>query len=198
LFKKYSEIIEFCKDRDVKIVDFKIINLEGKWHRLSIPVKNLDKRLFSEGIGFDGSSYGFLAVEKSDMVFIPEMSTAFMDSFNEAPTLNFIANIYRLEGEKRIRFEDDPRFIAEKVEKYLCECGIADKSLLGPEFEFYVLDHISYKNEMNHMEVLIDSKQAEWNSGLNETKNLGLSVECHGGYHLDSPYDSSYNFRNKV
>jgi len=198
LFKEYSEIIKFCKEKDVKIIDFKIIDLEGRWHRLSISVKKLNKRLFSEGIGFDGSSYGFLTVEKSDMVFIPDMSTAFMDPFNEAPTLNFIANTYRLEGEKKVRFEDDPRFIAEKVEKYLSECGIADKSLLGPEFEFYVLDHISYKNEMNHMEVLIDSKQAEWNSGLSETKNLGLSVKHQGGYHLDSPYDSSYNFRNKV
>jgi len=198
LFKKYDEIVEFCKEKDIKIIDFKIIDLEGRWHRLSIPLQKLDETIFFEGIGFDGSSYGFLTVEKSDMVFIPDISTAFMDPFNEVPTLNFIANIYRLEGETRVRFEGDPRFIAEKVEKYLGECGIADKSLLGPEFEFYVLDHISYKNEMNHMEVLIDSSQAEWNSGLKETKNIGLSVGCHGGYHLDSPYDSSYNFRNKV
>lgn len=142
MFKEYSEIIKFCKEKDVKIIDFKIIDLEGRWHRLSIPVKKLNKRLFSEGIGFDGSSYGFLTVEKSDMVFIPDMSTAFMDPFNEAPTLNFIANTYRLKGEKKVRFEDDSRFIAEKVEKYLSECGIADKSLLGPEFEFYVRSYL--------------------------------------------------------
>ena len=73
MFKEYSEIIKFCNKKDVKIIDFKIIDLEGRWHRLSIPLQKLDETIFSEGIGFDGSSYGFLTVEKSDMVFIPDI-----------------------------------------------------------------------------------------------------------------------------
>jgi glutamine synthetase len=86
-----------------------------------------------------------------------------------------IANIYRLEGGERVRFEDDPRFIARKTEQLLADKGIADEIFLGPEFEFYVLDNAAFKNDVNHMEVYLDSSQADWNSGLKEGGS-GLTI----------------------
>ncbi len=75
---------------------------------------------------------------------------------------------------------------------------IADEVLLGPEFEFFVLDHVSYKNTNQHVEVKIDSEQADWNMGDDTKKNIGFKVKHHGGYHLDSPFDTSYEYRTKV
>ena len=194
MFKKTLKLID---TEQVQLIDFKIVDIKGRWHRLSIPVERFTERIMTEGIGFDGSSYGFLTVEKSDMVFIPDLSTAFIDPFATIKTLIIIADIYRLENGERIRFEDDPRYIAEKAEAACAAIGI-DTALFGPEFEFYVLDHISYKTIQNHIELKIDTLQGEWNSGNNSNQNLGLTVGHHGGYHLDSPFDSSYAFRSEV
>ncbi|HAA47970.1 MAG TPA: glutamine synthetase, partial [Synergistaceae bacterium] len=174
-----------------------MVDRAGRWHQLSIPAARFNEETLSEGIGFDGSSYGFLTVEKSDMVFRPDLSTAFLDPFSEQKTLVMIANIYRIEGSERIRFEDDPRFVAQKTERVLAEKGIADQVFLGPEFEFYVLDKIAFRNEINHMEVYIDSAQAEWNSGLKDGCS-GLTVPAGGGYHLDIPFDTSCGLRNEA
>lgn len=198
MFKTIDEVKGFIQKEQIKMIDFKIIDMIGRWHHLSIPVTRFNEAVLTNGIGFDGSSYGFLTVEKSDMVFIPDLSTAFVDPFMTIPTLVMIGDIYRLDEGKRIRFEDDPRFIAQKAEQLLKDKGIADKVLLGPEFEFYVLDHISYKNKTNHMEVLIDSEQGEWNMGDNTRQNLGCKVANHGGYHVDYPFDSSYDLRSEV
>jgi len=197
MFKDWEEAASYCKETGIEIIDFKIVDIAGRWHHLSIPRERFGKRVLSEGIGFDGSSYGFLTVEKSDRVFIPDISTAFVDPFSDGKTLVMIADIYRLENGERVRFEDDPRFVAEKTEKLLDRKGISDSVLLGPEFEFYVLDRIAFRNETNHMELFIDASQGEWNSGRKEG-NIGITVPGHGGYHLDSPLDSSYGFRNDV
>ncbi|MDO9593192.1 MAG: type I glutamate--ammonia ligase [Erysipelotrichaceae bacterium] len=196
--KTVEDVKQFIEKEAVKIIDFKVVDMKGRWHHLSIPVERFTKEVMTSGIGFDGSSYGFLTVEKSDMVFIPDLTTGFLDPFSELRTLVFIANIFRLKDGQRIRFEDDPRHMADKAEKYLKDRDIADKALFGPEFEFYVLDHISYTTTTNHMEVKIDSKQAAWNSSNSDQKNLGLKVQRHGGYHLDAPFDSSYDFRNQT
>jgi glutamine synthetase len=154
LFSSLKEAKEYCKTRGIKIVDFKITDLNGRWHHLSIPVERLGENVFEEGIGFDGSSYGYSTVEKSDMVFIPDLSTAFVDPFCEEPTLSMIGDIHKLDGGVS-RYEGDPRYIAEKAEKYMISSGIADENIIGPEFEFYIFDHIAYDNKPNHQEVSV-------------------------------------------
>jgi len=197
VFNSFDELKAFCADRGIKFADFKVIDLKGRWHHLTMPVERFTKDTMVEGIGFDGSSYGFLTVEKSDMVFIPDIKSAFVDPFAKAPTLSMIGDIYTLGGGRQ-RYQGDPRHVAEKAEMYMKESGIADTCLLGPEFEFYILDHVSYKNTPNHMEVFLDSAQAEWNSADRETKNLGYKVPAHGGYHVDLPMDITYDLRNEM
>lgn len=197
MFKHIDELIRYVKEEKILIIDLKVVDMKGKWHRISITSQKLDSTIMEKGIGFDGSSYGFLTVEKSDMVMIPDLSTAYIDPFKEDKTLTLIANIFMIKNHQFIRFEDDPRYIAEKTEKLFQEEQISDNILLGPEFEFYVLDHISYQTTNNHMEVRIDSQQADWNTKLCEG-NLGLHIPKHGAYHLDSPFDASYDLRTKV
>jgi glutamine synthetase len=195
-FSTAEEVQAFVQEEAIQIIDFKIVDIKGRWHHLSIPTERFNSSVLTSGIGFDGSSYGFLTIEKSDMVFIPDLETGFIDPFADLRTLVFISNIYRLKDGERIRFEDDPRFMTDKAEALLIKMGICDRALFGPEFEFYVLDHISYTTSTQHMEVKMDSRQAAWNAGVSECQNLGAKVQPHGGYHVDLPLDSSYNFRN--
>ncbi|WP_105615266.1 type I glutamate--ammonia ligase [Vallitalea okinawensis] len=197
MFKNINELRDFCRDNEIKVIDFKVIDLAGRWHHLTIPVTRFSEKTLEDGIGFDGSSYGFLTVEKSDMVFIPDLSSAFVDPFMEIPTLTMIGNIYSL-GEETERFEGDPRYVAEKAERYMSETGVADQAFYGPEFEFYILDHVSYKTSPNHMEVYLDAEQAEWNTGNKDTKNLGYKVPHHRGYHVDVPFDVNFELRNNM
>lgn len=198
MFSNILEMKEYCNNKNIEVIDFKVVDLAGKWHRLSITCQKLSEDIVEKGIGFDGSSYGFLTVEKSDMVMIPDVSTAYIDPFKKYKTLVVIANIYKIVDGKLVRFEDDPRFIAEKTEKFMIENNIASECFLGPEFEFYILDHASFESTENHMEVLLDSKQAEWNMGKKDEQNLTFKVRKNGAYHLDSPYDCGYDFRTET
>ncbi|MCL2127335.1 MAG: type I glutamate--ammonia ligase [Treponema sp.] len=202
MFDNYGQLAEFVRKKGIKIIDFKEIDLAGRWHHLSIPAERFTEKLLKKGIGFDGSSYGFLTVEKSDMVFIPDIRSAFVDPVPEIPTISMIGDIYKIGARGNERFEDDPRFVAGKAEKYLLETGISDKCLFGPEFEFYILDSVEFKIEPNNIEVHLDSEQAEWNtcdSAYDEPGyNRGYKVFAHKGYHADQPCDSSFDLRNQM
>ncbi|HOB87674.1 MAG TPA: type I glutamate--ammonia ligase [Bacillota bacterium] len=198
MFNSYEELKKYCTDKGIRFIDFKIIDLVGRWHHLTVPLEGLTEEILEQGIGIDGSSYGFLSVEKSDMVFKPDLTTAFMDHFARYPMLSVISDIYSLEEEGAARFEGDPRYVAQKAERYLQQSGVADSCILWPEFEFYVLDHISYQVKPQHVEVLMDSEQAAWNTADREYGNLGYKVRSHGGYHADLPYDSSFDLRNEI
>ena len=200
--KTYEDFQVLARAHGIKMVDFKEVDLDGRWHHLSIPVERFTPALLEKGIGFDGSSYGFLTVEKSDMVFLPDLTSAFVDPIIEIPTITMIGDIYRITDNGYVRFESDPRGVAEKAEQFMKETGISDNCLFGPEFEFYVLDNIEFRNEINHIEVHLDSAQAAWNSIGSPYdpvgNNPGYKVRGHGGYHADLPYDASYNLRNTM
>lgn len=196
MFRTFEELEKFVSERGIKIIDFKIVTLAGKWNHLSIPVTRLSPKIFTDGIGFDGSSYGYAVIEKSDMVFIPDLSTAFVDPYCEVPTLSMIANIYQL-GDIVERFDGDPRFVAEKAMNYLKENKIADDFVIGPEFEFYVFDHISYEVKSNHQEVTIDSYEAPWNTN-NKENNQGYKTPFQKGYHAALPYDITNDLRSEM
>lgn len=196
MFTNFQELHEFVKKETVKIIDFKIITLKGVWNHLAIPVERLNEKVFTEGIGFDGSSYGYSTVEDSDMCFIPDLKTAFIDPYCKVKTLSMVANIYTI-GNNEGRFSGDPRFIAEKAESYMKKSGIADEFVIAPEFEFYIFDHISYETTNHHQEVTIDSKEAPWNSNVKD-ENFGYKVPFQNGYHMGLPYDLNNDLRSEI
>ena len=200
--KTFEDIQAMIEEHGIKMIDFKEVDLAGRWHHLSIPVERFVPELLQKGIGFDGSSYSFLTVEKSDMVFIPDLTSAFLDPVIELPTISMIGDIYRITDEGYVRFESDPRNVADKAEQFLKDTGISDQCLFGPEFEFYVLDNVEFRTEINHIEVHLDSAQAAWNS-INSPYdpagfNPGFKVMQGKGYHVDLPHDISYDLRNEM
>lgn len=195
MFKDLPEAAAYIKKEHIRFIDFKLCDRSGGRHHITITSERFDESLFTKGIGFDASSYGLVSVEDSDMVFYPDITTAYRDPFSKHPTLAMMVKIFKA-GEEGERYSSDPRYIAEGAEALLVEKGIADGVLLGPEFEFYVLDGMRASRSDSRMCVELDSRQAEWERGNSEGEGTGYQVASHGGYHVDRPFDRSADFRN--
>ncbi len=139
-----QSVNNIIKKNKIEVIDLKCIDLSGRLHHISLPVHdNIMNKLISEGVGFDGSSFGFRIVENSDMILIPDLETAVIDLFRDAPTLSFYSNIM-LTDSKRSRFTQDGRYLAMQAEQLLKKATGADKSWWGPEFEFYIFSNVDY------------------------------------------------------
>ena len=76
MFKNAQEVMRFIREQNVKMVDFKMVDIGGAFRHVTIPASRFTEETVTDGIGFDASNYGYAVVEKSDMVFIPDVSTA--------------------------------------------------------------------------------------------------------------------------
>src|ERR1035437_7420919 len=118
------------------MVDIKFVDTFGTWQHFSCPIRELTEEIFTEGMGFDGSSIrGWENIEDSDTLALPAPKTAFIDPFMAEPTLSLTCTIAETGTlEPYIR---DPRGIAQRAEKYLLSTGVADTAVFGPEAEFF-------------------------------------------------------------
>ncbi len=197
MFTDLKGVMDFIQKEKVRMIDLKFTDLFGRWHHVTIPGRGLDEALFTEGVAFDASrTPGFKKLESGDMVLIPDPKTAFMDPFWEHPTLSLICNA--CEADTKEPYHRDPRHVAQKAEDHLRHSEIADRSLWAPEFEWYIFDKVAYKNDINLSSYVIDSEEADWNSGLREGPNLGHKIPPRGGYHAIPPLDILYNVRTEM
>ena len=79
--KTVKDILDIIKKNGIKMVDFKMVDINGQFRHVTIPAENFSEDTMKSGIGFDASNYGYAVVEKSDMVFIPDPDTAVIDPF---------------------------------------------------------------------------------------------------------------------
>ena len=193
MFQDFEQAQKYVKEYGIQVVDLKFCDLWGRWHHLTIPASQFASSLMEEGIGFDGSSVGLKSVKAGDMVMVPDLATGFIDPFWETPTLSFICRT--LEADTHEVFANDPRNIAIRAEEYLISTGIADESLWGPEFEFYVFDSVSFDNGVNRSSYTIQSHEADWNS---HSGGHGHYIPLHGGYHAIPPKDQLYKVRTRM
>ena len=197
MFNSLAEVKEFCDKNGVKMADFLMIDLNGRLRHLTMPIGRLTENTLKYGVGFDGSNYSFAPVEKSDMVFIPDLKSARLDPFAEIKTISMIGDVYVIDLPDNRRFDQDPRNVAIHAEEYLRSTGIADELRIGPEFEFNVFDHVSYEVKGHSSRYFVDSDQAEWNTGF-EGENLGYKAAHKGAYHMTPPVDRLYDYRSKA
>ena len=85
--KTVQDVIALIREHNIKMVDFKMVDINGQYRHVTIPAENFSEEVMKYGIGFDASNYGYAVVEKSDMVFIPDPDTALVDPFCDVPTL---------------------------------------------------------------------------------------------------------------
>jgi glutamine synthetase len=195
--KTPKDVIDLAKSSGIQIVDLRFIDLPGVWQHFSIPVDDLTTELFEEGVGFDGSSIrGYKQIHESDMLLLPDPSTAYVDPLLEIPTLDIICNVF--DPVTREAYDRDPRYIAQKAEKYLQGTGIAEISYWGPELEFYIFDDVRYDQNAYSGYYFVDSKEGIWNSGRDEGPNLGYKIRHKEGYFPVPPVDSFQDFRSEI
>ena len=76
------------------MVDIKFVDTFGTWQHFTLPISELTEEVFTEGLGFDGSSIrGWKSIEASDMLAMPDPETAFIDPFMADSTLSLICTI---------------------------------------------------------------------------------------------------------
>src|SRR5678809_46747 len=138
-----KDVLKMAKEKGVRIVDLRFIDLPGLWQHFSIPVSELSEGIFENGLGFDGSSIrGFQTIDESDMLLIPDPSSAQMDPFTAVPTLVLICNVKDpISGKAYTRH---PRYVAHMAETYVQQTGITDTSYFAPEHEYNFFSSIRF------------------------------------------------------
>jgi glutamine synthetase len=192
-----ENIFKIIKEHKIKMVDLKFMDFPGQWQHFSVPVHELSESAFEEGFGFDGSSIrGWKSINESDMLVIPDPTTAFIDPFIEVPTLSLICDVY--DPVTKEKYERCPRYIAQKAEAYLKSTGIADTAYFGPEAEFFIFDDVRFDQNAHEGYYHIDSIEGQWNSGRDEKPNLGYKPRYKEGYFPVPPTDSLNDIRNEM
>jgi glutamine synthetase len=191
-----KEVLEYAKKNKAVMVDLKFVDLPGIWQHFSIPIEELSEGIFKEGLGFDGSSIrGWQAINNSDMLVMPDPGTAVMDPFMKLPTLSLICNI--VDPLSHESYARDPRYIAQKAEKYLKSTKIGDTAYIGPEAEFFIFDTARFNQNSHSGYYFLDSDEGVWNSGR-EGDNKGYRPRHKEGYFPVSPTDAQDDIRTEM
>src|ERR1700758_1190330 len=192
-----AEITAFIKEKGIKLIDFKFADLLGTWQHFTTTLNEYSEDIFTDGLGFDGSSIrGWRVIHASDMLGIPAPATAWIDPFNAEPTLSLICTIQ--DPITREPYERDPRGVAEKAEAYLKSTGLADTAYFGPEAEFFIFDDVRYDYSSNGSYHSVDSVEGIWNTAREEFPNLGHKIRHKEGYFPVPPTDTLQDIRNEM
>lgn len=190
-----KEFMDMIHEQDIKMIDFKIVDINGQYRHVTIPASQFTEDTLKEGIGFDASNYGYAVVEKSDMVFIPDLDTAIVDPFCEIPTLSVTGNAMIIDYPENRPLDQYPRNIVLAAEQYMKDTGIADTMMILPEFEFHLFDNVSWAVDPSAIGMTVDANQAYWNS---DADGLGVIIPHQKNYHIAKPFDVSYECRSEM
>lgn len=191
-------IFNLIKEHEVTFVDLRFTDTRGKEQHVSVRSSTIDPEFFIDGKMFDGSSIaGWKDINESDMVLMPDVSTAVMDPFMEEPTLIIRCDV--LEPNTMKGYSRDPRSVAKRAEEYLTSTGIADTCYFGPEPEFFIFDSVRWATNMENTFYKIDSDEAGWNSSAKyEDGNMGHRPGVKGGYFPVPPVDALQDLRSEM
>lgn len=191
-------VVQLIKEKNIQIVDTRLTDLFGGWQHYSLPASRLTEDMIEDGLGFDGSSIrGFQVINESDMLMIPDPSTAFIDPYCKVPTLVLICDV--IDPLTREPYSRDPRYVARKAEDYLKSTGIADTSYFGPEAEFFLFNDVRFDQTSNSGYYFLDSNEGIWNTGaVREGGNMGYRVRNKEGYFPVPPTDTLQDIRSEM
>ena len=193
--KTLQDILDMIRKENIQMIDFKMVDINGQFRHVTIPAGNFNEDLLRDGVGFDASNYGYAVVEKSDMVFIPDLDTAVVDPFCQIPTLSMTGNAMIIDHPANRPLDQYPRNIVLAAEKYMRDSGVADTMLILPEFEFYLFDQVGWEVQPNAIGMHLDYEQAHWNG---YTQGQGNIVPKQKNYHIAKPFDPTYECRSEM
>lgn len=193
-----EQVLAMLNENEVKFVDLRFTDTKGKEQHITVPAHQVTEDFFEEGKMFDGSSIaGWKGINESDMILMPDPSTAVLDPFFEDATLIIRCDV--LEPGTMQGYDRDPRSIAKRAEHYLQASGIADTVLFGPEPEFFLFDDIRFGSSISGSHVAIDDIEGAWNTSTRyEGGNKGHRPGVKGGYFPVPPVDSAQDIRSAM
>ncbi len=196
--KTAKDVLKYIKDNDVKYVDLRFTDPKGKWQHVTFDITMVDEDFFEDGQMFDGSSIaGWKAINESDMLLMPDPSSACMDPFFAAATLSI--NCDGLEPMSGQPYERDPRSIAKKAEAYVTAIGAGDTAFFGPEAEFFVFDDVKFASDPYNTGFKLDADELPTNGMTDyEGGNMGHRVAVKGGYFPVAPQDTAQDMRGEM
>ncbi|ADU64812.1 glutamine synthetase, type I [Desulfurispirillum indicum S5] len=197
MFRSIDEAAKYIRDNGVEAVDFRFTDLFGVWQHITISAGEVGEETLENGLGFDGSSIrGWCEIHNSDMSFVPDVTSAFVDPFFRRKTLVFCCDI--VDPITTEKYNRDPRNIAGKAVNYLKQTGIADTAYFGPEAEFFIFDDVRFDSSPQGAFYFLDSKEGTWNTGADEMPNLQYKPQFKGGYFPVPPMDSLHELRSEM
>ena len=193
-----DQIFKTIKEKDVQYVDLRFTDIRGKMQHVTFDLSMVDKDLFVDGTMFDGSSIaGWKAINESDMLLMPDPSSARIDPFFQNTTLAIMCDI--LNPNDNTAYNRDPRMMAKKAENFLKSSGIGDTAFFGPEAEFFVFDDVRWNTDPNNTGYSFDDRELPYNTGKQyEGGNMGHRPGPKGGYFPVPPIDSLQDMRSEM
>jgi glutamine synthetase len=193
-----ARVFELIKEHDIKEVSLRFSDTRGTWHHVNQRLSTITEDTFEEGIPFDGSSIaGWKAINESDMLMMPDASTAVIDPFTAQPTLILFCDI--LEPATGQPYARDPRSLVKRANAYLQSTGIADTAYFGPEAEFFIFDDVRYAVNQHETFFSIDAEEMPHNSGKRTPEgNLAHRPGPKGGYFPVAPVDTTSDMRAEM
>ena len=190
-----QDVMKMVQEKEVRFVDFRFTDTRGKEQHVGVPVSAFGADKFEDGHAFDGSSIaGWKGIQASDMLLMPDPSTAFIDPFMDETTLILTCDVVEPSDGKG--YDRDPRSIAKRADAYLKSSGIGDTAYFGPEPEFFIFDSVEWKIDMSGAYCKVFSEEAAWASGEKvEGGNVGHRPNVKGGYFPVPPVDSLNDIR---
>ncbi len=193
-----ANALKLIHDSEAKFVDLRFTDTRGKEQHISYPASAIKEAAFATGKMFDGSSIaGWKGIDDSDMILMPEPTSAVIDPFYQEVTVNLRCDIF--EPASGQGYDRDPRTIAKRAEAHLAASGIGDHAYFGPENEFFLFDSVRWGNEMGDAFYEIDAHEAAWNKSKEyEEGNMGHRPGVKGGYFAAPPMDSHSDVRSMM
>ena len=197
-FSSVADVLDFAEKHGATMLDLTFTDVPGTLQHTSCPLHELTDENIGHGFGFDGSSIrGFQEIQESDMLLIPDITSAFLDVFSAEPTISVICDVKDPVTGKL--YGNSPRTIARRSVEALRKSGIADTANFGPEAEFFIFDSVRYDQTAAGAHYSLDSEEAVWNTGKEEEGgNLGYKIRNKEGYFPGPPMDKHQSVRSAM
>ena len=193
-----SDILKRIKDEEIRYVDLRFTDPKGRLQHVTFDVGMVDEDFLEEGTMFDGSSIaGWKAINESDMLLKPDLTTAYVDPFYQQATLFLFCDV--LNPDTGEPYNRDPRSMARKALAYVQSLGIGDTVYFGPEAEFFVFDDVRWSTAAHDTGYSFDSIELPSNTSKSYPEgNLGHRPGPKGGYFPVNPVDSGQDLRGEM
>ncbi len=193
-----SQTKKLITESEARWVDLRFTDTRGKEQHVSFPSKDVDDEFFKVGKMFDGSSIeGWKGINESDMILMPDDTTAILDPFTDEATIIIRCDI--IEPSTMRSYDRDPRSVAKRAEEYLATTGLGDTAFFGPEPEFFVFDDVKWGSNISGSFYKINSEEGAWSSGSDYSDgNMGHRPGVKGGYFPVPPVDSLHDLRTAM